>query len=61
MISMETETLSAPDLSLVKEAFLWAIMKGPSELAIVDEHKNIAAIAEIRNRDDFAILEAMDY
>lgn len=45
---METETRSAPDLSLLREAFLWETMKGESELASADVNRNRATIAEMR-------------
>ena len=44
-MSMETETRSAPDLSLVREAFLCATMNGDSET-------EIAIASEIRSSDE---------
>lgn len=46
---METETRSAPDLRRLREAFLWATMKGTSELANDDEIKKRAIKIEIRD------------
>ncbi|KAL0450835.1 UNVERIFIED_CONTAM: hypothetical protein Slati_1639900 [Sesamum latifolium] len=53
---METETRSEPDLSLVTEAFLWATIKGPSELAMVDAAKKRAARIQMAGANlEFAI------
>lgn len=46
---METEMRSAPDLRRLREAFLWATMKGTSELANDDEIKKRAIKTEIRD------------
>lgn len=48
-MSMETETRSAPDLSLLSETFLCAKMKGTStELPSADETRNRPNRAKIR-------------
>lgn len=44
---METETRSAPDLSLLRVAFLLATMKGTSVLASEDDTKKRATSIEI--------------
>ncbi|KAK9271583.1 hypothetical protein L1049_001944 [Liquidambar formosana] len=45
---METETRSAPDLSLVSATFLCATMNGASETASVDDVNSRATITQIR-------------
>lgn len=58
---METETRSIPDLSRFVVAFLWATMKGTSELAKEDEIKKRTLKAKIRDLViGFAIAEEID-
>lgn len=47
--SKETETRSAPDLSLLRVAFLWTTMNGTSDVANEAETSMKTAMAEIRN------------
>lgn len=55
---METEIRSEPDLSLVEVAFLWAMMKGPSELATaVHDTKKKKRRAREEFLDQFAIAQ----
>lgn len=48
-MSKETETRSAPDLSLLRVAFLWTTMNGTSEVANDAETSMKTAMAEIRS------------
>lgn len=54
-MSTETETRSAPVLSLLREAFLWATIKGPSELEKTGtDSRTTASSRQIR---DLSIIE----
>lgn len=48
-MSNETRTRSAPDLSLLRVAFLWITMNGTSEVANEAETSIKTAMAEIRS------------